>query len=247
MTKRAVLYRMVTDQHICPYGLRSKDLLERQGFTVDDQPLRSRAETDAFKAEHEVKTTPQTFIDGERIGGYDDLCRYFGKPVKDKNRTSYQSVMAIFSVAFLLALAMQWATGQSVFAFSTVMLFVGFAMALLALQKLQDLYSFTNSFITYDVIAMRQLRYAYCYPFLEAWAGLAMIAGLSPVWYAPVAVFIGSVGAASVVKAVYIDQRELKCACVGGNSNVPLGFVSLTENVVMLAAGLWGISQIAAS
>ena len=30
-----------------------------------------------------------------------------------------------------------------------------------------------------------------------------------------------------------------KCACVGGNSNVPLGFISLTENLMMIAMGLW--------
>lgn len=55
----------------------------------------------------------------------------------------------------------------------------------------------------------------------------------------PVALFIGSVGAASVFKAVYIDKRELKCACVGGDSNVPLGFVSLTENLMMIAMAAW--------
>jgi hypothetical protein len=55
----------------------------------------------------------------------------------------------------------------------------------------------------------------------------------------PVAIFIGAVGAVSVFKAVYIDKRELKCACVGGGSNVPLGFVSLTENLMMVAMGLW--------
>ena len=40
-------------------------------------------------------------------------------------------------------------------------------------------------------------------------------------------------------KAVYIDKRELKCACVGGGSNVPLGFVSLTENLMMVGMGGW--------
>ena len=55
----------------------------------------------------------------------------------------------------------------------------------------------------------------------------------------PIALFIGSIGAVSVVKAVYIDRRELKCACVGGSSKVPLGFVSLTENVMMIAMALW--------
>jgi hypothetical protein len=42
-----------------------------------------------------------------------------------------------------------------------------------------------------------------------------------------------------VIKAVYIDKRELKCACVGGDSNVPLGFISLTENLMMLGMGFW--------
>jgi hypothetical protein len=55
----------------------------------------------------------------------------------------------------------------------------------------------------------------------------------------PVAFFIGAVGAVSVVKAVYIDKRELRCACVGGSSNVPLGFVSLTENLMMVGMALW--------
>jgi hypothetical protein len=43
----------------------------------------------------------------------------------------------------------------------------------------------------------------------------------------------------SVFKAVYIDKRTLKCACVGGGSNVPLGFVSLTENLLMIAMAVW--------
>ncbi len=35
-------------------------------------------------------------------------------------------------------------------------------------------------------------------------------------------------------KAVYIEKRDLKCACVGGGSSVPLGFISLTENLMMM-------------
>ena len=52
MTKTATLYRMVTDEHICPYGLRSKDLLERQGYDVEDHKLTSRQQADDFKDKH---------------------------------------------------------------------------------------------------------------------------------------------------------------------------------------------------
>ena len=66
-----------------------------------------------------------------------------------------------------------------------------------------------------------------------------MVAGVGMGVSIPLALFIGTVGAVSVFKAVYVDRRELKCACVGGDSNVPLGFVSLTENLMMVAMALW--------
>lgn len=69
-----------------------------------------------------------------------------------------------------------------------------------------------------------------------------MMAAALTLLSAPVALFIGSIGAVSVFNAVYIDKRELKCACVGGSSNVPLGFISLTENVMMIAMALWMLS-----
>ena len=55
----------------------------------------------------------------------------------------------------------------------------------------------------------------------------------------PIALFIGTIGAASVIYAVYIQKRSIKCACVGGSGNVPLGFVSLTENLAMIGMGIW--------
>src|SRR5690606_16067805 len=59
-SKHAVLYRMVMPKHICPYGLKSKWLLEREGYHIEDHHLTSRAETEAFMEHHGVKTTPQT-------------------------------------------------------------------------------------------------------------------------------------------------------------------------------------------
>ncbi|UUO25348.1 glutaredoxin [Colwellia sp. M166] len=239
MKDTAKLYRMHTDQHICPYGLRSKDLLERKGFEVEDHKLNSRAETDKFKQQHNVDTTPQTFIDGQIVGGYDALREHFDMPPAVKTGTTYTPVLAIFATAFVMALAAVFSSSGHVLSFKVIELFVAFSMTILAIQKLRDLYGFSNSFITYDLLAMKHLRYAYVYPFAEAFAGIGMIAGLSGLIVGPVSLFIGSVGAISVYKAVYVDKRELKCACVGGDSNVPLGFVSLTENLFMIGAGIW--------
>ncbi|MDN4504094.1 MauE/DoxX family redox-associated membrane protein [Aliiglaciecola sp. SL4] len=238
MSKTAIVYRMVSNDHICPYGLRSKDLLKREGYKVEDNHLTSREDTDKFKDKYGVKTTPQTFIDDERIGGYDDLRKYFGKAEAGQTGTTYTPVIVIFSIAALLTWAFQhFATGEYL-STRTLMLFIAFSMTMLAVQKLKDLYSFTNSFITYDLLAMKWIRYGYIYPFVEAYAGIGMVAQLPALAVAPFSLFIGTVGAISVFKAVYIDKRELKCACVGGDSNVPLGFISLSENLFMIAGSL---------
>jgi len=75
-TRTAILYRMVLPDHICPFGVRAKQLLQSAGYDVDDRILRSREDVEAFKEEQGVATTPLVFIDGERIGGSDDVERY---------------------------------------------------------------------------------------------------------------------------------------------------------------------------
>ncbi len=242
--KTASLYRMVMPSHICPYGIKSRWLLRRHGYRVDDHWLKSRAETDAFKAQHDVKTTPQTFIDGQRIGGHDDLRRYLGLKVRDPNATSYVPVLAVFAVAALLALAINWLTFLPLLSLVTIERFVAIAMMLLAMLKLQDVDRFATMFLNYDLLARRLPPYGLAYPFLELGAGVLMLTRLLDWLSIPVALFIGGVGAASVFKAVYLDKRELKCACVGGGSNVPLGFVSLTENLMMIAMALWMLAGI---
>ncbi|TZG29576.1 MauE/DoxX family redox-associated membrane protein [Sphingomonas montanisoli] len=174
--RQATLHRMVMPTHICPYGLKAKHLLESRGYTVDDRWLTTRAETDAFKAEH-----------GMRAG--------------------------------------EW--------------FISISMCVLALLKLQYVERFATMFLNYDLLARRWVPYSYAYPFAEGAAGVLMTAGVLTWLSAPIALVIGGIGAVSVFKAVYIDKREIKCACVGGSSKVPLGFVSLVENLMMVAMAIW--------
>lgn len=237
--RTAVLYRMVMPDHVCPYGLKSKWQLEHHGYRVEDHWLRTKAETDAFKAEHGVATTPQTFIAGERIGGNDDLRRFFGRHVPAPGETSYRPVIAVFVMTAAMALAASQAAFGSPFTAQAAAWFVSLSMCVLAILKLQDVERFSTMFLNYDLLARRWVPYAYLYAFGEALAGVLMTANVLPWLAVPLALTIGGIGAISVFKAVYIEKRALKCACVGGASNVPLGFVSLTENVMMVAMAVW--------
>ena len=205
----ATLYRMAMQDHTCPYGLKAK------------------------------QTTPQVYIDNTRIGGYEALRKYLGLTTKSSDETTYQPVIAIFSVTALMALAVTWAMHHQLLVVQTIEWFIAISMCVLGIQKLQDIERFSTMFLNYDLLAQRDPRYGYIYPFVETLAGVLMLAG-ALIWLAaPAALFVGTIGAISVFKAVYIDKRELKCACVGGSSRVPLGFVSLTENIMMMVMGTW--------
>ena len=143
----------------------------------------------------------------------------------------------------LMAMAVGWAVFGTPWTVRSAEWFISFSMCILALLKLQDVESFSTMFLGYDLLARRYVPYSYVYPYAELLAGVLMTAGALMWLSIPVALFIGGIGAASVFKAVYIDRREIKCACVGGNSKVPLGFVSLTENLMMIAMAVWMLAR----
>ena len=164
---------------------------------------------------------------------------HFGKSRPNSEEVTYKPVIAVFATAALMALSFNWAAFGTLLTIQAVEWFIAISMCVLAILKLRDIESFSNMFLGYDLLAQRYVPYAYVYPFGEALAGILMLAG-ALLWVAiPVALVIGTIGAISVFKAVYVDRRELKCACVGGDSNVPLGFVSLSENLMMVSMAIW--------
>ena len=173
------------------------------------------------------------------ISNFGPLRRHLGKSVPDPDATSYKPVIAIFAVAALMALTLSWSMTGALLTVRAGEMFIAISMCVLAIQKLQDVRGFATMFLGYDLLAQRWVPYASIYPFAEALAGILMLGRVLGWISIPVALFIGTIGAISVFYAVYVQKRELKCACVGGSSNVPLGFVSLTENVMMVAMALW--------
>lgn len=211
----------------CPWGQRAVDLLNEKEISFEDHLLRSREETDAFKADHGVTTTPQIFLGGDRLGGYTDLAEYLGESADVEEETSYSPVVAVFSTAALISLAAS-------LGISGVM---GVALSMLASLKLMDIEAFANSFKKYDLLTQQFKPYAKVYPFTELAIGLGFLSGVAPLVTGIASLAVGLSGGISVVKAVYIDKKDLNCACVGGNSRTPLGIVSFAENAIMVVMG----------
>ena len=233
--KTAVLFRMALPDHLCPSGQKARWLLETKGYKVDDRLFRERSEVDAFKKKYDVPTTPQIWIEGARIGGYSDLREKLTG--YDPKATTYRPVIYLFAVAAATAVALSIGFLGAI-TWQTLGWFISVSMILLGMQKLRDIEAFTTMFLNYDLLARKWVPYAYVYPWVETGAGILMTGMLLTAIAAPAALFISTIGAVSVFKAVYVDKRALKCACVGGNSNVPLGFVSLSENLMMMGMSI---------
>ena len=239
MKKKADIYRMVTPDHLCPWGIKALDLLKRNGFEVNDHHLETMDANQQYKEDNDVDETPQIFIEGERLGGYDDLREHLGLSPDPREGETYRPVVAIFAVTFLMALTACWAMLGSLSLIRVAELFIAFSMCALGIQKLQNLKGYATGFVQYDLLAQRYVPYAYVYAFIETGGGALMIAGLFTWIVAPIVLLASGIGAISIIKAVYIEKRDLKCACVGGDSSVPLGFISLTENLMMMAMAVW--------
>ncbi len=108
LAKLAYVYRVVTPQHTCRYGLKSVELLREQGFLVEEHILASRSDEDDFKAKHQVKTTPQTFIDGKRIGGYNDVRRHLGQTALNFDAICERPPFFALGVIVCLTLGAVW-------------------------------------------------------------------------------------------------------------------------------------------
>lgn len=105
---QAQLYRMSMPKHHCPFGQKSLRLLKSKGYEVEDHELATREATHAFMRKHDARTTPQAFLDGKRIGGYDDLRAPFDLAPANPEGTTYRPVIAIFGIGLALAIAVTW-------------------------------------------------------------------------------------------------------------------------------------------
>ncbi len=120
-----------------------------------------------------------------------------------------------------MALAASYAVYGTPFTMRAAEWFIAFSMCVLALLKLQDSRASRRCSSATTLLGQRWVRYAYAYPFLEGIAGVLMVAGALNWISIPVA--LSSARSARLVfQGVYVDNRDIKCACVGGSSKVPL-------------------------
>lgn len=100
--------------------------------------------------------------------------------------------------------------------------------------KFLDIRGFATGFARYDLLAERWKPWGYIYPFVELALGLAYLTAFWPVATHIATVIVMGFGAIGVIRSL-IRKDRIKCACLGTVIDLPLGTVTLIEDLGMAA------------
>jgi len=115
----------------------------------------------------------------------------------------------------------------------------GFFLAL-SFFKLMDLRAFADSYSGYDLLAKKLRAYGFIYPFIELGLGIAYISNWQPVYTNIITIAVMGFSTLGVIETI-LNKRKVRCACLGSVFNVPVGIITLIEDLLMIAMALFSL------
>ncbi|MBX7109609.1 MAG: cation transporter [Chitinophagales bacterium] len=103
--------------------------------------------------------------------------------------------------------------------------------------KLLDLHGFANGYATYDLLAKKWRAYGFIYPFIELLFGVSLLIGGNLEWIYLVVVIVMGFSTLGVINSLR-NKQIIECACLGTIFRVPLGTVTLIEDLLMVSMAL---------
>lgn len=158
-------------------------------------------------------------------------------PKKSFFFSQYKPLILILFYLSIVTLSIELSSG--IFLLETWMAnFMAGFFLVFSFFKLLDIPAFAKAYQTYDIISSRFRFYGYIYPFIELGLGLAYVffndSDITNLTTA-IVMFVGLVG---VSKSV-IQKSKIQCACLGTIFNLPMSYVTIVENVLMLSMALF--------
>ena len=187
------------------------------------------------------------------ISQLDSLLSDLGNYSIEKNKPS--SLSKVFSYLdsrkpILIALLIVWITSLSLQTsynsfdldnlFTTYM---GIFFIVFSFLKLLNVKGFSETFSKYDVFAKNIPMFAISYPFIELLLGVAFLTQtlLIP---ANILTLIFMVSQSIGVIKVLQSKQEIQCACLGSSISLPISYLTLLENVIMILMASYMITQL---
>jgi uncharacterized membrane protein len=119
-----------------------------------------------------------------------------------------------------------------------VMVFMGIWYTLFAILKLSDVEQFSKMLKKYDIIASKIPFWGKIYPFIEAVLGLWFISEWNIQSASIVGLIFSIFSIIGVIKVIFSKQK-IKCACVGTSAKMNVGWVTFSEQFIMIVLGFY--------
>lgn len=103
--------------------------------------------------------------------------------------------------------------------------------------KLLNLKGFADSYQMYDVIAKRWNGWGLIYPFVELTLGVAYLMNYNPFITNVLTIIILGISSVGVIES-NLNNRKIKCACLGDVFNLPMSTVTIIEDLTMVAMAI---------
>jgi copper chaperone CopZ len=153
-----------------------------------------------------------------------------------KGNRSYKPLLLVVGYLLGTTLLVEFSSGMFIMDTWMPNFMAGFFLVF-SFFKLLDIKGFANAYAMYDVIAAKWKGYGYVYPFIELALGIAYIMySDNPITHLVTAIvmFVSLIG---VVRSV-LNKTEIKCACLGTGFNLPMSYVTIIEDGLMLIMAL---------
>ena len=155
---------------------------------------------------------------------------------KESKLTTYKPLLLVAGFLILSTAAVEWSSGMFLWETWMANFMAGFFIVF-SFFKFLDIRGFASAYATYDIIAARSKAYGLAFPFIELGLGMAYIVYPDEVMTHTITAVVMFVSLIGVVRSV-LNKSEIKCACLGTGFNLPMSFVTIVEDSIMLGMAL---------
>ena len=196
------------------------------------------------------KETGTTTLEGESLPHYDIISGLVSatgeyslsatsasqSASKESNR-SYKPLLII--VLYLLGTTLLLEFSNGMFQIKTWMAhFMAGFFLVFSFFKMLDIAAFAKAYQSYDIIAAKAKWYGYMFPFIELGLGIAYLLYSDNELTHLITAIVMFVSLIGVIKSV-VQKSEIECACLGTVFNLPMSYVTIIEDGIMLVMALF--------
>jgi cation transport ATPase len=154
---------------------------------------------------------------------------------KESNR-SYKPLLIIVLYLLGTTLLLEFSSGMFLMKTWMANFMAGFFLVF-SFFKMLDIAAFAKAYQSYDIIAAKAKWYGYVFPFIELGLGIAYLLYSDNELTHGITAIVMFVSLIGVIKSV-VQKSEIQCACLGTVFNLPMSYVTIIEDGIMLVMAL---------